>query len=93
MTGERGSRSAPIVAGPGLAADRRRGNVPAVHEWTESGSSYLHVHRSDDEAWHVLEGALRSRLGDRGGRRSRRHHRLCPPARRTPTATPSPAAT
>jgi mannose-6-phosphate isomerase-like protein (cupin superfamily) len=24
----------------------------------------LHLHRSDDEAWYVLEGALRFRLGD-----------------------------
>ena len=31
----------------------------------ESGPSYLHVHRSDDEAWHVLEGSRRFRFVDR----------------------------
>ena len=30
-----------------------------------SGPSYLHVHQSDDEAWHVLEGRLRFRFADR----------------------------
>jgi hypothetical protein len=35
-----------------------------VHEWTDSGPSYLHVHRSDDEAWHVLEGSLRFKFAD-----------------------------
>src|SRR5262249_17826358 len=25
-----------------------------------SGPSYMHIHHSDDEAWHVLEGSLRS---------------------------------
>ncbi len=29
-----------------------------VHEWSGSGAGYLHVHHSDDEAWHVLEGTL-----------------------------------
>jgi mannose-6-phosphate isomerase-like protein (cupin superfamily) len=36
-----------------------------VHEWSGSGPGYLHVHYSDDEAWHVLEGTLTFRLGDR----------------------------
>jgi Cupin domain len=36
-----------------------------VHEWTGSGPSYMHIHRSDDEAWHVLEGSLRFRFADR----------------------------
>jgi quercetin dioxygenase-like cupin family protein len=36
-----------------------------VHEWTDSGPSYLHIHRSDDEAWHVLGGSLRFRFADR----------------------------
>lgn len=30
-----------------------------------SGPSWMHVHRSDDEAWHVLEGALRFEFPDR----------------------------
>jgi quercetin dioxygenase-like cupin family protein len=25
----------------------------------------MHIHRSDDEAWHVLEGSLRFRFADR----------------------------
>jgi mannose-6-phosphate isomerase-like protein (cupin superfamily) len=39
-------------------------------EWSDSGESEwdwiapLHVHHADDEAWYVLEGTLRFRLGD-----------------------------
>jgi quercetin dioxygenase-like cupin family protein len=36
-----------------------------VHEWSGSGPGYLHVHYADDEAWHVLEGTLIFRLGDK----------------------------
>jgi mannose-6-phosphate isomerase-like protein (cupin superfamily) len=41
-----------------------------IVEWTDSGvSGYewiapLHVHHADDEAWYVLEGVLRFRIGD-----------------------------
>ncbi|WP_207477367.1 cupin domain-containing protein [Arenibaculum pallidiluteum] len=35
-----------------------------MREWTGPGPRYLHIHRSDDEAWHVLEGALRFRFAD-----------------------------
>lgn len=41
-----------------------------IVEWTDSGQSEwewiapLHVHHADDEAWYVLEGTLRLRLGD-----------------------------
>jgi mannose-6-phosphate isomerase-like protein (cupin superfamily) len=41
-----------------------------IVEWTDSGDSEwewiapLHVHHADDEAWYVLEGALRVRLRD-----------------------------
>jgi len=41
-----------------------------IVEWSDSGDSDfewiapLHVHRADDEAWYVLEGVLRFRLGD-----------------------------
>ena len=40
-----------------------------IVEWTDAGDSQwewiapLHVHHSDDEAWYVLEGLLRFRLG------------------------------
>jgi len=36
-----------------------------IHEWRGSGPDALHVHHSDDEAWHVLEGELRFRYSDR----------------------------
>ena len=36
-----------------------------IHEWRGSGPATLHVHRSDDEAWHVLEGQLTFRYADR----------------------------
>jgi mannose-6-phosphate isomerase-like protein (cupin superfamily) len=41
-----------------------------IVEWSDSGRGEwewiapLHVHHKDDEAWYVLEGALRFRLGD-----------------------------
>lgn len=41
-----------------------------IVEWADSGDSEwewiapLHVHHADDEAWYVLEGVLRFRLGD-----------------------------
>jgi hypothetical protein len=37
----------------------------SIHEWRGSGPATLHVHRSDDEAWHVLEGELTFRYADR----------------------------
>ena len=55
----------PIVAGPGSPAISAVGTSLVVHEWTESGPSWVHVHRSDDEAWHVLDGSLRFRFADR----------------------------
>jgi uncharacterized cupin superfamily protein len=36
-----------------------------IHEWTGSGPAAMHVHHSDDEAWHVLTGTLRFRFADR----------------------------
>ena len=36
-----------------------------IHEWRGSGPATLHVHNSDDEAWHVLEGELVFRYIDR----------------------------
>jgi mannose-6-phosphate isomerase-like protein (cupin superfamily) len=41
-----------------------------IVEWADSGQSKwewiapLHVHHADDEAWYVLEGMLRFRIGD-----------------------------
>ena len=66
----------PIIAGPGLPPIAAVGKSLVVHEWAGAGPSYMHIHRSDDEAWHVLEGSLRFRFADRGRRRPRRNHRL-----------------
>jgi quercetin dioxygenase-like cupin family protein len=41
------------------------GQTLVVQEWSGSGPGYLHVHHEDDEAWHVLEGALHFRFADR----------------------------
>jgi uncharacterized protein YjlB len=41
------------------------GNSFDIYEWSGSGPEYLHVHYSDDEAWHVLEGTLTFRFRDR----------------------------
>lgn len=41
------------------------GNSFSVHEWRGSGPATLHVHHSDDEAWHVLEGELTFRYAER----------------------------
>ena len=43
-----------------------------VAEWQDPGGGFdpprwiapLHLHRNDDEAWYVLEGALRVKVGD-----------------------------
>src|SRR5260370_22032460 len=47
------------VRGPGLV----------VQNWRAAGvaemGAPLHVHNRDDEAWHVISGALRFRLADR----------------------------
>jgi mannose-6-phosphate isomerase-like protein (cupin superfamily) len=40
-----------------------------IREWPASGTDHevapLHVHHGDDEAWHVIAGALRFRFADR----------------------------
>ncbi len=36
-----------------------------IYEWSGSGPDYLHVHYSDDEAWHVLEGTLTFKFSDK----------------------------
>ena len=41
------------------------GRAFEIHEWRGSGPATLHVHHSDDEAWHVLEGQLNFRYADR----------------------------
>jgi quercetin dioxygenase-like cupin family protein len=41
------------------------GNSFSIHEWRGSGPAKLHLHRSDDEAWHVLDGELTFRYAGR----------------------------
>jgi uncharacterized cupin superfamily protein len=41
------------------------GNSFEIHEWRGSGPATLHVHHSDDEAWHIIEGKLTFRYVDR----------------------------
>jgi uncharacterized cupin superfamily protein len=57
------SASGPVVARTGDAPISAAGGSLVVHEWT-GGPPWLHVHRSDDEAWHVLEGSLRFKFVD-----------------------------
>ena len=60
---------APMLAGNVLCGDA--GNF-IIAEWRDAGSSPdekrliapRHVHRSDDEAWYVLEGRLMFEIGD-----------------------------
>jgi mannose-6-phosphate isomerase-like protein (cupin superfamily) len=59
-----------IVPGGQARAEGQRpiaatGQSFAIHEWSGSGPDYLHVHHSDDEAWHILEGTLTFRFSDR----------------------------
>jgi mannose-6-phosphate isomerase-like protein (cupin superfamily) len=60
--------AAPLAGGV-LSAE---GAALVLAEWTDPGGrtrptryiAPLHVHHDDDEAWYVLEGTLRFRLGD-----------------------------
>jgi quercetin dioxygenase-like cupin family protein len=47
---------------PQMSAD---GQSFVIKEWRGSGPAKMHVHHKDDEAWHVLEGSLHFRFGDR----------------------------
>ena len=58
----------PIIA-PNTSADNDQpisaiGKTFNIFEWSGSGPDYLHVHYSDDEAWHVLDRLLRFRFAD-----------------------------
>lgn len=61
----------PMIVPQGLASNNNQPPISAigqsfcVHEWSGSGPDYLHVHHSDDEAWHILDGTLTFNLGDR----------------------------
>jgi mannose-6-phosphate isomerase-like protein (cupin superfamily) len=53
-----------------MGPDEIVGDDFVIVEWSDSGESEwewiapLHVHHRDDEAWYVLEGTLRFRIGD-----------------------------
>lgn len=56
--------NADIADGPAV-----KGAHLVIREWPASGVDQevapLHVHDADDEAWHVIAGALRFRFSDR----------------------------
>jgi mannose-6-phosphate isomerase-like protein (cupin superfamily) len=58
-----------IPAGRDGAGVQVRGRDVVIGDWSFAGGSEevapLHVHHRDDEAWHVISGALRFRFGDR----------------------------
>jgi mannose-6-phosphate isomerase-like protein (cupin superfamily) len=63
---------APMIISPepGRGARIIRGTTLVIGDWTAEGAGRdvapLHVHHADDEAWHVVSGALRFRLGSQG---------------------------
>jgi mannose-6-phosphate isomerase-like protein (cupin superfamily) len=72
-----GSQTRPEYAGNLFASPLSDGEVASaglvIVEWTDPGGgddppqfiAPLHIHHEDDEAWYVLEGALRVRVDDR----------------------------
>jgi mannose-6-phosphate isomerase-like protein (cupin superfamily) len=61
----------PIIVPGKQLQDHKQSPISAIggsfdiYEWSGSGPAYLHVHHSDDEAWHVLEGTLTFKFSDR----------------------------
>jgi mannose-6-phosphate isomerase-like protein (cupin superfamily) len=53
------------IGGPGVGV---RGASLVIQDWPAEGPAQevapLHVHLADDEAWHVIAGALRFRFAD-----------------------------
>jgi mannose-6-phosphate isomerase-like protein (cupin superfamily) len=61
----------PFIIQPeasGIPGNVIRGTMLVIGDWPADGSANevdpLHVHHADDEAWHVVAGALRFRFGD-----------------------------
>ena len=60
----------PMIISAQPASDGRtvRGTSLVVQDWPADGQATevapLHVHYADDEAWHVVSGALRFRFAD-----------------------------
>jgi mannose-6-phosphate isomerase-like protein (cupin superfamily) len=55
----------PIIVSNNQQPIAAVGQTFDIHEWSGSGPDYLHVHYSDDEAWHILEGILTFKFADR----------------------------
>jgi mannose-6-phosphate isomerase-like protein (cupin superfamily) len=55
----------PIIVSNNQQPIAAVGQTFDIHEWSGSGPDYLHVHYSDDEAWHILEGTLTFKFADR----------------------------
>jgi quercetin dioxygenase-like cupin family protein len=61
----------PIIVQSKQSQDNNQSPISAIgesfdiYEWSGSGPDYLHVHYSDDEAWHVLEGTLTFKFSDK----------------------------
>lgn len=58
----------PMILSPEPGGGRViRATTLAIGDWTADGTNHdvapLHVHHADDEAWHVISGALRFRFG------------------------------
>lgn len=66
-----GMTSVPMIISPEPGGSGRivRGTTLVIGDWTAEGANRdvapLHVHHADDEAWHVVSGALRFRFTDR----------------------------
>jgi quercetin dioxygenase-like cupin family protein len=64
-----GPAPAPMIISSEAARGGRviRGSALVIGDWTADGAggevAPLHVHHADDEAWHVVSGALRFRFG------------------------------
>jgi mannose-6-phosphate isomerase-like protein (cupin superfamily) len=60
----------PMIISPEPAPGGRvvRATSLVIVDWTAEGAEQyvapLHVHHADDEAWHVISGALRFRFGN-----------------------------
>lgn len=54
----------PVIAGREAQAIAD-GTSFCIREWRGSGPPVMHVHHSDDEAWHVLEGTLTFQFSER----------------------------
>lgn len=59
-----GAPNSPVIGLPGAEPFSAVGDSLVIHEWRGAGPPRMHVHHSDDEAWHVLEGSLRFTFTD-----------------------------